>query len=492
MKPSFFILTVLALLLLPTAIPHDYSEALRKSILFFEGQRSGRLPKQQRMTWRGDSALNDGKNLNTDLVGGYYDAGDNIKFHFPMAFTATMLAWSSIDFQSYMSQNDLGHNLIALKWATDYLLKTVSQLPNRIFVQVGEAQADHDCWERPEDMDTPRTAFALDAPDPASDLAGEIAAALAAASIAFKQSRPKYSVVLLDKAIKTFQYADSHRGCYTDNPNVNKAVCPFYCSVNGYKDELLWGAAWLRRATGDDYYLEYLVNNRQAFGQDFNYLEFGWDNKYGGVNVLIAKEIFEKDAIALTAYKDAAEEMMCAFFPETSGPHHMSYTPGGLLYKPGNSQLQNMAALSFLLLTYADYLSNSSQQLNCSNHQFQPDSLRRIVKRQVDYVLGDNPAKLSYMVGYGDQYPRQIHHRGASIPSVKVQRNAFGCLLGWNIFKSPNPDPNILVGAVIGGPDVDDSFIGKRTNASDTEPTTYINAPLVGVFAYFKSNPNFS
>ncbi|KAG5395384.1 hypothetical protein IGI04_025347 [Brassica rapa subsp. trilocularis] len=492
MKPSFFILTVLALLLLPTAIPHDYSEALRKSILFFEGQRSGRLPKQQRMTWRGDSALNDGKNLNTDLVGGYYDAGDNIKFHFPMAFTATMLAWSSIDFQSYMSQNDVGHNLIALKWATDYLLKTVSQLPNRIFVQVGEAQADHNCWERPEDMDTPRTAFALDAPGPASDLAGEIAAALAAASIAFKQSRPKYSEVLLDKAIKTFQYADSHRGCYTDNPNVHNAVCPFYCSVNGYKDELLWGAAWLRRATGNDYYLEYLVNNRQAFGQDFNYLEFGWDNKYGGVNVLIAKEIFEKGAIALTAYKDAAEEMMCAFFPETSGPHHMSYTPGGLLYKPGNSQLQNMAALSFLILTYADYLSKSSQQLNCGNHQFQPDSLRRIVKRQVDYILGDNPAKLSYMVGYGDQYPRQIHHRGASIPSIKVQRNAFGCLKGWDIFASPNPDPNILVGAVIGGPDVDDSFIGKRTNASDTEPTTYINAPLVGVFAYFKSNPNFS
>lgn len=102
-------------------------------------------------------------------------------------------------------------------------------------VQVGETQADHDCWERPEDMDTPRTAFALDAPDPASDLAGEIAAALAAASIAFKQSRPKYSEVLLDKAIKTFQYADSHRGRYTDNPDVNKAVCPFYCSVNGYK-----------------------------------------------------------------------------------------------------------------------------------------------------------------------------------------------------------------------------------------------------------------
>ncbi|CAH2075888.1 unnamed protein product [Thlaspi arvense] len=492
-RPTIFILTVFIhlLLLLPTPIAHDYSDALSKSILFFEGQRSGRLPKEQRMGWRGNSALNDGINLKTDLVGGYYDAGDNVKFHFPMAYTATMLAWSSVDFGSYMSGDDLGYNILALKWATDYLLKTVSQLPNRIFVQVGEAQADHDCWERPEDMDTPRTAFALDAPDPASDLAGEIAAALAAASIAFKQSDPIYSKILLDKAVETFQYADLHRGSYTDTPSVNQAVCPFYCSVNGYKDELLWGAAWLRRATGDDYYLKYLVNNRQPFGADYDIDEFGWDNKFGGVHVLVAKEVFEKNVTALGAYKDNAERMMCSYFPETAGPH-MTYTPGGLLYKPGSSQLQNTAALSFLLLTYADYLSKSSQQLNCGNLNYEPDSLRRIVKQQVEYVLGDNPMKLSYMVGYGDQYPRQIHHRGASIPSVNVHPQAFGCIKGWDIFASPNPDPNILVGAVIGGPDVDDKFIAKRTNASDTEPTTYINAPFVGLFAYFKSNPNFS
>lgn len=87
-------------------------------------------------------------------------------------------------------------------------------------------------------MDTPRTAFAIDAPGPASDLAGEIAAALAAASIAFKQSQPEYSKLLLDKAIQTFQYADMHRGSYYDNPNVYNATCPFYCSNNGYKVNL--------------------------------------------------------------------------------------------------------------------------------------------------------------------------------------------------------------------------------------------------------------
>lgn len=38
----------------------EYKEALTKSILFYEGQRSGRLPSTQRVTWRGDSALTDG------------------------------------------------------------------------------------------------------------------------------------------------------------------------------------------------------------------------------------------------------------------------------------------------------------------------------------------------------------------------------------------------------------------------------------------------
>ncbi|KAG8072276.1 hypothetical protein GUJ93_ZPchr0006g44253 [Zizania palustris] len=51
---------MLALLLWPAAAQHDYGDALHKSILFFEGQRSGRLPPDQRLRWRGDSGLHDG------------------------------------------------------------------------------------------------------------------------------------------------------------------------------------------------------------------------------------------------------------------------------------------------------------------------------------------------------------------------------------------------------------------------------------------------
>ena len=47
----------------PRFASHNYKDALTKSILFFEGQRSGKLPPNQRMTWRGHSALSDGSAL---------------------------------------------------------------------------------------------------------------------------------------------------------------------------------------------------------------------------------------------------------------------------------------------------------------------------------------------------------------------------------------------------------------------------------------------
>jgi endoglucanase len=114
---------------------HDYNDALSKAILFFEGQRSGFLPEDQRQKWRANSGLSDGWTYNFDLTGGYYDAGDNVKFGFPMAFTTTMLAWSVIEFGDKMPPNELRNALVAIRWSTDYLLKTISQ-PNRIFVQV--------------------------------------------------------------------------------------------------------------------------------------------------------------------------------------------------------------------------------------------------------------------------------------------------------------------------------------------------------------------
>ncbi|RVW93194.1 Endoglucanase 24 [Vitis vinifera] len=222
-------------------------------------------------------------------------------------------------------------------------------------------------------MDTARTVYAVEAPNPASDVAGETAAAFAASSMAFRSSDPGYSETLLRNAISVFQYADNYRGAYSDNADIRDGVCPFYCDFDGYQDELLWGAAWLRRASQDDSYLNYIENNGKTLGAEDNINEFGWDNKHAGLNVLVSKEFLEGNMYSLQSYKASADSFMCTLIPESSSSH-IEYTPGGLIYKPGGSNLQHATSIAFLLLSYANYLARSGQSVNCGNISIGPSS----------------------------------------------------------------------------------------------------------------------
>lgn len=74
--------------------------------------------------------------LQVDLVGGYYDAGDNVKFGLPMAFTITMLSWSIMEHgQEIAAAGEIEHALEAIKWGTDYFIKAHTQ-SNILWVQV--------------------------------------------------------------------------------------------------------------------------------------------------------------------------------------------------------------------------------------------------------------------------------------------------------------------------------------------------------------------
>jgi hypothetical protein len=107
---------------------------------------------------------------------------------------------------------------------------------------------------------------------------------------------------------------------------------------------------------------------------------------------------------------------------------------------------------------------------------------------QVDYLLGKNNRGQSYLVGFGTNYPQRVHHRAASIVSFKQNPQFVSCRGGyeeWYVMKERNP--NVLVGAVVGGPDQNDDFVDDRAAYEMTEPTTYNTAPLVGVLARLQS-----
>lgn len=70
------------------------------------------------------------------MSGGYYDAGDNVKYQLPMAFTITVLSWGVLEYaQELQSAAQLQFALRNIIWGTDYFLKAIAG-PTQLFVQV--------------------------------------------------------------------------------------------------------------------------------------------------------------------------------------------------------------------------------------------------------------------------------------------------------------------------------------------------------------------
>ena len=98
----------------------EYTEHYFESV----SKRSGGLPEKNRILWRGDSGLKDGCDNKVDLTGGWYDAGDYVKFGFPMAFSTTLLSWGIINYQTaYNDAKQLKMAYTQITWPLDYFVK---------------------------------------------------------------------------------------------------------------------------------------------------------------------------------------------------------------------------------------------------------------------------------------------------------------------------------------------------------------------------------
>lgn len=98
-------------------------------------------------------------------------------------------------------------------------------------------------------------------------------------------------------------------------------------------------------------------------------------------------------------------------------------------------------------------------------------------------MLGKNPLGMSYMVGFGDRFPQQVHHRAASCPCMGVKPQWTDCADSWAYYESDEPNANEATGAIVVGPDRNDNFDDTRTNHFQTEPSIYNSAPFIGVLA---------
>ena len=360
---------------LPNFSQYNYGEALQKSFLFYEAQRSGELPTDNRIDWRNDSALEDAtaiydannngiidhdETISRDLSGGYYDAGDYIKYAFPMAASMTMLSWGVVEYRDgYQNSGQLDEALDAIKWGTDWLLNahetTTDSSGNlqttRLWGQVGRTDTDHNGWADDQNIPTPRPAYFIDQNNPGSDLAAETAAALASTSIIFRDTDSVYADNLLDNAQALFQFAYQYQGEYSDS--ITDASQPYGSS--GYEDELAWGAAWLHKAIEAN---NGNVNNTFDWANNQTYLEIAttrntglggwtqnWSDKQYGTAILIAQEDPNYDTTHLENWLNNWTG---------DGTNNITYSDGGLAFLDEWGSLRYSANTAFLAGIYSD------------------------------------------------------------------------------------------------------------------------------------------
>lgn len=432
---------------------YNYGEALQKAIMFYDFQRSGKLPDNTRDNWRGDSGLLDGADVGLDLTGGLYDAGDHVKFNLPMAYTATMLAFAVYEAEDALVESgQLDYLMSTIKWVSDYLIKCHPEA-NVFYYQVGDGGADHSWWGPAEVMQMNRPSYKVDMQKPGSTVVGEAAAALAATGLIFKDKDPAYAATCISHAKELFAFADN-----TKSDAGYTAASGFYNSHSGFYDELSWAGVWLYLATNDVTYLnkaESYVPNWGTEPQSSTIAykwAHSWDDVHYGSAILLAK-ITGKEI-----YKTASE-MHLDYWTTGYNGNRIAYTPKGLAWLDSWGALRYATTTAFLASVYADWSGCTPSKVNTYN---------QFAKSQVDYALGSTGR--SYVVGYGQDYPEHPHHRTAHS--------------SWlDSLTQPNYHRHTIIGALVGGPGRDDSYTDDVTNYVNNEIACDYNAGFIGVLA---------
>ncbi|MBX6372240.1 MAG: glycoside hydrolase family 9 protein [Acidothermus sp.] len=509
----------------PAAAHYSLPLALQESLYFYDAQKSGpaRSLGDQPLEWRGDSeptdscvplqpmANNVGTNMSSsfiaanravldpdgngcvDVSGGFHDAGDHVKFGLPQSYAASTLGWGMYEFpQAFQATGTWNHGLDELKWFSDYFMRsTFRDAAGNVVAfayQVGEGSVDHNYWGPSELQDPklyPRPAYFATSETPASDQAAGAAAALAVHALLVSATDPTYAAKALDVAKALYAFAVRYRGLgYSGG---------FYNSSYD-EDELAWAAVWLYLATGQRSYLTDILGTDSA-GRYTGWMKrivadtnntwqntwvMSWDTKWGGVFSVLDPIVAADSSIPQVVrdqihYFDKWQVQYWSHVAHDNAAdtNFIATTPAGFSY----------------LTTWGSARYNTAAQLEALayRHNFPSDpqssAFSDWAMSQMNYLMGDNPANFSYIVGFGSNVPGVGSLVGgtAKAASHPHHADAHGSLT--NSQDDPPNDRHILWGALVGGPDSQDHPDDVTTDYVLNEVAVDYSAAFVGALA---------
>ena len=430
------VLSSLTYLPVHAADTDNYAKLLQYSMYFYDGNMCGDdVDSASAFDWRGDCHTGD------EVVGGFHDAGDHVKFGLPAGYSAATLGWGYYEFKdAYDSLGQTAH----LKEITNRFCKYFKDCTvlsgdtvSKFCYQIGEGGGgnDHGYWGPPETQESikgSRKAFWTS--NGASDIAAEYAAALAVNYLNFGNAEDlKYAEAL-------YKFSTQYNQCATDGTN------GFYTS-DTYEDDQAWAAGFLYLATKDDKYKSFMDNffatgNRQ-WGEV--YTPLGWSN---------------------------AESGAAALYGEIAGD-----------WKWANSYVSKNCTdkSTFWMPSWASWGSartNTAMQLVAmviSKHT--DNDYSDWCKAQMGMILGDNSTGKNLVVGFNGNSPKYPHHRAASGHAYTSSDEATPA---WD-----ETNGHVLVGALVGGPTSSDfsTYNDSIKDAVSNEVALDYNAAFVGAAA---------
>jgi endoglucanase len=256
-----------------------YTHAVASSVSFYQNERdgadfiasplrteAGHLNDANAMTYLTPNANSSGAfkgdlsplGVRIDASGGWWDAGDYLKFVQTTSYTDAMLLLGVRDFASMGSSAWRAE----ARFGADWLMKMWDDSTQTLYYQVGIGEGnsktvgDHDIWRLPQDDDTwggtdplyryirNRPVFRAGPPgSPVSpNLAGRDAAAFALCYQVFRSSAPSFANRCLLSAEHIFDLADT-------SPKTLLTVIPYsFYPETEWRDDLELGAVELYRA----------------------------------------------------------------------------------------------------------------------------------------------------------------------------------------------------------------------------------------------------
>ena len=453
----------------------NYAEALQHTLYFYEAQTSGALPLDARVEWRGDSALRDGQDVGRDLTGGWYDAGDGVVWTGNDAFGATLLAWSLVNYRdTFAAHGQAERAFDRLREICLYLHKVVdptSATGFRIYVGKGStrhappddpaAQNDRTAALPHEVMDTSvagapqmiRPSYWVDEATGGADVAGSVSAALAAASVAFRQAGDEFEAGKnLALARTVFEWGDAHRNANTATRRLTEGrvvtLTTYPARSANVVPRLLLAAAWLHRAeraaSTPGYTAAWVDRAETLFDSAANaanrgrpWVNFAVGSEHNGACALLAADTGRAKFVAeADAYADF---WLYRRRNDTGLATDIAITPGGFVCR-GSGGAWNIPTLfdqAPPLLEWADSPHQRLASRRADTIALFTGTYAGAPVRQLDYLLGFNPLNLSYLQGFappGKTWVNNLHYRanlaiygGFGTPGGLPTRNVYPC-----------------------------------------------------------------